>query len=69
MVSDVNMTFLSRVNRELKDLQISNVDLSNVDVNVFNQFENLRVLILGKNNINDFGDIIIKGKICLSQIS
>ena len=69
MVSDVNMTFLSRVNRDLKDLQISNVDLSNVDVNVFNQFENLRVLILGKNNINDFGDIIIKGKICLSQIS
>lgn len=69
MVSDVNMTFLSRVNRELKDLQISNVDLSNVDVNVFNQFENLRVLILGKNNINDFGDIIIKEKICLSQIS
>ena len=54
VVSDVDMTFLSRVNRELKDLQISNVDLSNVDVNVFNQFENLRVLILGKNNINDF---------------
>ena len=54
VVSDVNMTFLSRVNRELKDLQISNVDLSNVDVNVFNQFENLRVLILDKNNINDF---------------
>ena len=54
VVSDVNMTFLSRVNRELKDLQICNIDLSNVDVNVFNQFENLRVLILGKNNINDF---------------
>lgn len=51
---DVDMTFLSKVNRELKDLQISNIDLSNVDENVFNQFENLKVLILGNNNIRDF---------------
>jgi len=59
VVSDVDMTFLSRVNSELNDLQISNIDLSNVDVNVFNQFEKLKVLILGKNNIKDF-DIISK---------
>lgn len=50
---DVDMTFLEKVNRELKDLQISNIDLSNVDENVFNQFENLKVLILENNNIRD----------------
>lgn len=59
IISDVDMTFLSRLNRELKELQIYNIDLSNVDVNVFNQFENLKVLVLGENNIKDF-DMISK---------
>ncbi len=50
----VELTFLLKFNKGLKNLQISNIDLSNVNADVFNKLENLKVLMLGNNNINDF---------------
>lgn len=50
----VDIAFLSKFNKGLKNLQISDIDLSNVDTDVFNKLENLKVLMLGNNNINDF---------------
>ena len=54
IISNVDMTFLSKVNRDLKWLSISDIDLSNVNANIFNQFENLQFLNLKNNNIKDF---------------
>ncbi len=50
----VDIAFLSKINKELINLQISGIDLSSVDAKLFNRLESLNLLILGKNNINDF---------------
>lgn len=50
----IDVNFLSKVNKELEMLQISGIDLNNVNSNIFNQFKNLKVLGLGNNNITDF---------------
>lgn len=50
----IDVNFLSKVNKELEMLQIYGIDLNNVNSNIFNQFNNLKVLGLGNNNITDF---------------
>ena len=39
----IDVNFLSKVNKELEMLQISGIDLNNVNSNIFNQFKNLKV--------------------------
>lgn len=50
----VDMTFLSKINKDIGYIEITGFDLSNAETNIFKQFENLKMLILENNNIEDF---------------
>ena len=51
---EVDMTFLSKLNKDIGYIKIAGLDLSNAETNIFKQFENLKMLILENNNIEDF---------------
>ena len=51
---EVDITVLSKINKDISCLVITGIDLSNADINIFKQFENLKMLVLGNNNIEDF---------------
>ena len=51
---EIDITVLSKINKDIFYLTITGIDLSNADINVFKQFENLKLLVLGNNNIEDF---------------
>ena len=50
----VDMTFLSKLNKDIGYIGITGLDLSNAETDIFKQFENLKMLILENNNIEDF---------------
>ncbi len=50
----VDMSFLSKIRKDIVRLGIIGIDLSNADTNIFKQFENLEMLRLENNNIEDF---------------
>lgn len=50
---EIDMSFLSKLNERLEVLQISGINLTNINTNIFSHLKKLHVLILGNNNINN----------------
>lgn len=51
---EINLEFLSKLNKDLENLSITEIDLSNTDSSLFSNLENLKLLTLGNNNIKNF---------------
>ena len=52
-IIQVDTSFISKLNPELKYLEISNIDLSNANANIFSHLKKLEVLNLADNNITN----------------